>query len=224
MGYIAVLHLFGSVDMPDFLNMILHIDQFLGAWVTQYGPWIYLVLFLIIFGETGLVVLPFLPGDSLLFIAGAFGASGLIDPVLLAALLMLAAVLGNTVNYAVGRYIGPRVFSSNFRFLDQNALIKTHQFYERHGGKTIVLSRFLPVVRTFAPFVAGVGSMNFVRFQLFNISGAVLWVAGLVTLGYFFGNVPIIKEHLNTIVIIGVAAAIVPVALGALWKIFKRKA
>lgn len=210
--------------MPDFLNMILHIDQFLGAWVTQYGPWIYLVLFLIIFGETGLVVLPFLPGDSLLFIAGAFGASGLIDPVLLAALLMLAAVLGNTVNYAVGRYIGPRVFSSNFRFLDQNALIKTHQFYERHGGKTIVLSRFLPVVRTFAPFVAGVGSMNFVRFQLFNISGAVLWVAGLVTLGYFFGNVPIIKEHLNTIVIIGVAAAIVPVALGALWKIFKRKA
>ncbi|GAB2896735.1 VTT domain-containing protein [Paralcaligenes ginsengisoli] len=224
MGYIAVLHLFGSVDMPDFLNMILHIDQFLGAWVTQYGPWIYLVLFLIIFGETGLVVLPFLPGDSLLFIAGAFGASGLIDPVLLAALLMLAAVLGNTVNYAVGRYIGPRVFSSNFRFLDQNALIKTHQFYERHGGKTIVLSRFLPVVRTFAPFVAGVGSMNFVRFQLFNISGAVLWVAGLVTLGYFFGNVPIIKEHLNTIVIIGVAAAIVPVALGALWKVFKRKA
>ncbi|UHL66273.1 VTT domain-containing protein [Paralcaligenes sp. KSB-10] len=210
--------------MPDFLNMILHIDQFLGAWVTQYGPWIYLVLFLIIFGETGLVVLPFLPGDSLLFIAGAFGASGLIDPVLLAALLMLAAVLGNTVNYAVGRYIGPRVFSSNFRFLDQNALIKTHQFYERHGGKTIVLSRFLPVVRTFAPFVAGVGSMNFVRFQLFNISGAVLWVAGLVTLGYFFGNVPIIKEHLNTIVIIGVAAAIVPVALGALWKVFKRKA
>lgn len=209
--------------MPDFLNMIFHIDQYLGAWVTQYGEWIYLVLFGIIFGETGLVVLPFLPGDSLLFIAGAFGASGLINPVLLAIVLIVAAVLGNTVNYFVGRYIGPRVFSKNYRFLDRKALVKTHAFYEKHGGKTIVLSRFLPVFRTFAPFVAGVGSMNFVRFQLFNISGAALWVGGLVTLGYFFGNVPIIKEHLSTIVIVGVGAAVVPVALGALWKLFKRQ-
>ncbi len=209
--------------MSDLLNMVLHIDQFLGVWVTQYGEWIYLVLFLIIFGETGLVVLPFLPGDSLLFIAGAFGASGMLNPVLLAGLLIVAAVLGNTVNYWIGRYIGPRVFTSNFRFLDRDALIKTHAFYEKHGGKTIVLSRFLPIFRTFAPFVAGVGSMNFVRFQLFNISGAVLWVGSLVTLGYFFGNVPIIKEHLNTIVLIGVGAAAVPVVFGALWKIFKKK-
>ncbi|OWT60314.1 VTT domain-containing protein [Candidimonas nitroreducens] len=209
--------------MPEIFSMILHIDQFMGAWVAQYGAWIYLVLFLIIFSETGLVVLPFLPGDSLLFIAGAFGASGLIDSGLLTALLILAAVAGNTVNYIVGRYIGPRVFSSNFRFLDRHALIKTHEFYERHGGKTIVLSRFLPLVRTFAPFVAGVGSMNFLRFQLFNIAGAVLWVGGLILLGHFFGNVPIIKEHLNTIVLIGVCAAVVPVALGALWKLFKRK-
>lgn len=203
--------------------MIVHIDQFMGAWVAQYGEWIYLVLFLIVFGETGLVVLPFLPGDSLLFIAGAYGATGAFDPVLLAILLIIAGVLGNTVNYYVGRYIGPRVFTSNFRFLDRKALIKTHAFYEKHGGKTIVLSRFLPVFRTFAPFVAGVGSMNIVRFQLFNIAGASLWVISLITLGYFFGNVPIIKEHLSTIVLIGVGAAVVPVVLGALWKLFGKK-
>lgn len=208
--------------MPDFLNMILHIDQYMGAWVTQYGLWIYLVLFLIIFCETGLVVVPFLPGDSLLFIAGAFGASELINPVLLGALLAAAAILGNSVNYAIGRIIGPRVFSSNLRFLDRNALMKTHAFYERHGGKTIVLSRFIPLIRTFAPFVAGVTAMNLVRFQLFNVTGAVLWVVGLITLGYFFGNVPIVKEHLNTIVLIGVGAAIVPVIIGALWKVYKR--
>jgi membrane-associated protein len=220
-GYIA-LSFFWFFDMLDLLNMILHIDQFLGEWVAQYGAWIYLVLFLIIFGETGLVVLPFLPGDSLLFIAGAFGASGLLDPVLLSVLLIVAAVLGNTVNYAVGRYIGPRVFTKNYRFLDRQALIKTHVFYEKHGGKTIILSRFLPIFRTFAPFVAGVASMNIVRFQLFNVTGALLWVVSLVTLGYFFGNVPIIKEHLNTIVLVGIGAAAVPVVLGGLWKLVKK--
>lgn len=208
--------------MPEFFTMLIHIDQFMGAWVAEYGAWIYLVLFLIVFGETGLVVLPFLPGDSLLFIAGAYGATGAFDPVLLAVLLVIAAVLGNTVNYHIGRYIGPRVFTSNFRFLDRHALMKTHAFYEKHGGKTIVLSRFLPIFRTFAPFVAGVGSMNVVRFQLFNVAGALLWVVGLITLGYFFGNVPIIKEHLSTIVLIGVSAAVVPVVLGGLWKLFGR--
>jgi len=208
--------------MPEFMNMILHIDQFMGAWIAQYGEWIYLVLFLIVFGETGLVVLPFLPGDSLLFIAGAVGANGALDPVLLAFLLIVAAVLGNTVNYSIGRYLGPRVFTSHFKFLDQAALMKTHAFYEKHGGKTIVLSRFVPIFRTFAPFVAGVGSMNMLRFQLFNITGAVLWVGGLVTLGYFFGNVPIIKEHLSTIALLGVSAAVVPVALGGLWKLIRR--
>lgn len=209
--------------MADFLNMILHIDTFLGEWVALYGDWIYLVLFLIIFGETGLIVLPFLPGDSLLFIGGAFGASGLLDPVMLAGLLVVAAVLGNTVNYHVGRYIGPKVFTSRVRFLDQKALLRTHEFYQKHGGKTIILSRFLPVIRTFAPFVAGVGMMSVVRFQTYNLIGALLWVVGLVTLGYFFGNVPIIKEHLNTIVLIGVGAAVVPVALGVLLKLFRKK-
>lgn len=211
------------MNMLDLFDMILHIDQYLGVWVAQYGAWIYLVLFLIVFGETGLVVLPFLPGDSLLFIAGAFAASGLIDPILLGIILIVAAILGNTVNYSIGRYIGPRVFTSHSRFLDRGALLKTHAFYEKHGGKTIVLSRFLPIFRTFAPFVAGVGSMNVLRFELFNVSGAVLWVGLLMTLGYFFGNVPIIKEHLNTIVLVGIAAAVVPVALGAMWKLFKKK-
>lgn len=202
--------------MLDFFNMVLHIDQTLGIWVEQYGVWVYLVLFLIVFAETGLVVLPFLPGDSLLFIAGAFGATGHMDPVLTAALLIVAAISGNTVNYTIGRYIGPRVFSMNLRFLDRNALMRTHAFYEKHGGKTIVMSRFIPVIRTFAPFVAGVADMRLARFQLFNIGGALLWVISLVAAGYFFGNIPLVREHLNTIVLIGLGAAIVPVVIGAL--------
>lgn len=209
--------------MAEFFQLVLNIDQSLGIWVVQYGAWIYLILALIIFGETGLVVLPFLPGDSLLFIAGAFGASGLLDPVLLAGLLIVAAILGNTVNYHVGRYIGPKVFSRDYRFLDRKALLKTHAFYEKHGGKTIVLSRFLPLFRTFAPFVAGVAGMHRLSFQLYNILGAVIWIAGLIVLGYFFGNVPIIKDHLNTIVLVGVAAAAVPAAAGVLWKLLRHK-
>jgi membrane-associated protein len=210
--------------MLDLLNMVLHIDQTLGVWVAQYGSWVYLVLFLIIFGETGFVVLPFLPGDSLLFITGAFGASGHIDPLLLAMLLIVAAILGNTLNYAIGRYIGPRVFSMNVRFLDRNALMRTHAFYEKHGGKTIVLSRFLPLLRTFAPFVAGVAEMSVARFQLFNVSGAILWVGSLVAAGYFFGNIPLIREHLNLIVLIGLAAAILPLVIAGVWKVFRRHA
>jgi len=214
---------FHRTRMLELLDMIVHIDQTLGVWVSQYGAWVYLVLFLIVFGETGFVVLPFLPGDSLLFIAGAFGASGHIDPVLLGVLLVVAAVTGNTVNYMVGRYVGPRVFSMNVRFLDRSALMKTHAFYERHGGKTIVMSRFLPVVRTFAPFVAGVAEMSIARVQFFNIAGALLWVGSLVTLGYFFGNIPIVKEHLNTIVLLGLAAAIVPLLVAALLRVVRRK-
>jgi membrane-associated protein len=201
--------------------MVLHIDQTLGVWVAQYGAWVYLVLFLIIFAETGLVVMPFLPGDSLLFIAGAFGASGRIDPVLLSVLLVIAAVTGNTLNYAIGRYIGPRVFSMHLRFLDRNALLRTHAFYEKHGGKTIVLSRFVPVLRTFAPFVAGVAEMRASRFQLFNLSGALLWVVGLVTAGYFFGNIPFVRQHLNTIVLVGLAAAIVPLVVAGGFKLLR---
>jgi membrane-associated protein len=209
--------------MLDLLNMVLHIDQTLGIWVAKYGAWVYLVLFLIVFGETGFVVLPFLPGDSLLFIAGAFGASGHIDPLLLGILLIVAATTGNTLNYAIGRYIGPRVFSMNVRFLDRSALMRTHAFYEKHGGKTIVLSRFIPLVRTFAPFVAGVAEMSVARFQLFNITGGVLWVGSLVTAGYFFGNIPLVKEHLNLIVLIGLGAAILPLVMAGAWKIIRRR-
>ena len=208
--------------MADFFSMLLHIDQTLGIWVEQYGAWVYVVLFCIIFGETGLVVLPFLPGDSLIFIAGALGATGHLDPVLLAALLIAAAVLGNTLNYGIGRYLGPKVFTGTYRFLDRGALLKTHLFYERHGGKTLVLSRFLPLFRTFAPFVAGVGAMHFGRFQFFNILGALLWVLGLMLAGYFFGNTPFVRDHLNVIVLVGISAAAVPVIAGGIWKLLRR--
>jgi len=207
------------MDLMQFLDMMLHIDKSLGVIIDQYGTLVYVVLFAIVFCETGLVVLPFLPGDSLLFIAGAFCATGAMNEWLLMGLLMVAAVGGNTVNYWIGRAIGEKVFTHDYRWLDKDALRKTHAFYENHGGKTIVLARFVPVVRTFAPFVAGVSMMTFAKFQLFNIAGAVLWVVGLVAAGYFFGNIPIIRNHLNTIVLLGVGAAVIPVALGAVWKL-----
>jgi membrane-associated protein len=212
----------------QFANLVLHIDKFLGVFIHEYGAWVYAVLFLIVFCETGLVVLPFLPGDSLLFIGGAFCATGEMNLGLLIVLLLVAAVIGNTVNYMVGRSIGPRVFNSHIpfleRFLDRTALQKTHNFYEKHGGKTIVLARFIPVVRTFAPFVAGASEMTVSRFQLFNILGALLWVLLLVFLGYFFGNIPFIRQYLNLIVLVGIGAAVVPVVLGALWKMTRKNA
>jgi membrane-associated protein len=212
----------------QFANLVLHIDKFLGVFIHEYGAWVYAVLFLIVFCETGLVVLPFLPGDSLLFIGGAFCATGEMNLGLLIVLLLVAAVVGNTVNYMVGRSIGPRVFNSHIpfleRFLDRTALQKTHNFYEKHGGKTIVLARFIPVVRTFAPFVAGASEMTVSRFQLFNVMGALLWVLLLVFLGYFFGNIPFIRQYLNLIVLVGIGAAVVPVVLGALWKVTRKNA
>ena len=210
-----------------FVALILHIDTFLGDFVHQYGAWVYAVLFLIVFCETGLVVLPFLPGDSLLFIGGAFCATGQMNLASLIALLLVASIGGNSLNYLIGRAIGPKVFNTRIpfleRFLDRAALQKTHDFYERHGGKTIVLARFIPVVRTFAPFVAGVSDMRMGRFQLFNVSGAALWVLLLVLAGYFFGNIPFIRQYLNVIVLVGVGAAIVPVALAALYKLMRKK-
>lgn len=211
-----------------FVNLVLHIDKFLGDFIHVYGAWVYAVLFLIVFCETGLVVLPFLPGDSLLFIGGAFCATGEMNIGLLIVLLLVAAISGNTVNYMIGRAIGPRVFNSHIpfleRFLDRSALQKTHNFYEKHGGKTIVLARFIPVVRTFAPFVAGASEMTVSRFQLFNFVGALCWVLLLTLLGYFFGNIPFIRQYLNVIVLVGIGAAVVPVVLGALWKMMRKKA
>jgi len=208
--------------ITDFLSMLLHVDKMLDQMLPVYGSLVYAILFAIVFAETGLVIFPFLPGDSLLFIGGAFCATGAMNSVLLSSLLILAAVSGNTVNYMIGRAIGNKAFTHNYRWLDRAALQKTHTFFELHGGKTIVLARWLPVVRTFAPFVAGVSQMGWVQFQLFNVSGAVLWVVGLITLGYHFGGIPIIRDHLNTIVLIGFAAAAGPVALAALWRIVKK--
>jgi len=209
------------MDFMHLINMILHVDKTLGVFIDQYGTLIYVILFAIIFCETGLVVLPFLPGDSLLFIAGAFCATGAMDPWFLAALLIAAAVLGNTVNYWIGSVIGHKVYDHDYVWLDQNALKKTHAFYEKHGGKTIVLARFVPIVRTFAPFVAGVSEMTHRKFQLYNVVGAAVWVIGLITGGYFLGNIPVIRDHLNTIVLVGVASAIVPLILGASWRLIK---
>lgn len=211
-----------SMDFMQFLDMVMHVDKYLGTFIAEYGTMVYAVLFAIVFCETGLVVLPFLPGDSLLFIAGAFCATGAMNEWILTALLITAAVTGNTVNYWIGQAIGHKVFTHDYRWIDKEALRKTHAFYENHGGKTIVLARFIPIVRTFAPFVAGVSEMTFAKFQLFNFAGAGLWVIGLVAAGYFFGNIPIIRDHLNTIVLIGVGAAVIPVALGALWKLYRK--
>lgn len=204
-------------------DLLLHIDKHLDVIIAQYGFWAYGLLFAIVFAETGLVVAPFLPGDSLLFIAGAYCATGHFDIGVLCLGLLLAAVAGNTVNYFIGRWIGHRVFSSQSAWIDQNALRKTHSFYEKHGGKTIILARFLPIIRTFAPFIAGVSEMNFARFQLFNIAGAGLWIVGLVAAGYFFGNIPLIRQNLNVIVLIGVGAAALPILLAGLYKLFKSK-
>ena len=210
------------MDFMQFFDMILHVDKTLGMLLEQYGLYVYAVLFAIIFCETGLVVLFFFPGDTLLFIAGAFCATGQMDLGLLIFLLVLAAVSGNTLNFWIGEKIGQRVFTHDYKWINKDALRRTHTFFEKHGGKTIILARFVPVVRTFAPFVAGVSDMTHTRFQLYNITGALLWVVSLVTAGYFFGNIPVVRDHLTTIVLVGVSAAVVPVALGGLWKVSKR--
>ncbi len=185
------------------LDFILHVDQHLVEFVTNYGVWIYGILFLIIFVETGLVVMPFLPGDSLLFAAGALAATGAMDPVVLIILLFIAAVLGDTLNYHIGKYIGPRVFNIESRWINKEYLFKTQAFFEKHGGKTIIFARFIPFARTFAPFVAGVSSMNYKYFLIYNVIGAICWVASFITLGYLFGNIPVVKDNF-TFVIFGI--------------------
>ncbi len=210
------------MELSQFFDMILHVDKALPDMLAAYGAAVYVLLFIIVFAETGLVVFPFLPGDTLLFMGGALCADGSMDIWLLMTLLIIAAVTGNSVNYMIGKSIGNKAFTHNYRWLDRHALQKTHLFFETHGGKTIVLARWLPVVRTFAPFVAGISQMSMVKFQFFNISGAALWVAVLVTSGYHFGTIPFIKDHLNTIVLIGLAAAAVPVMLATIWRFFRK--
>jgi membrane-associated protein len=195
-----------------FWDLLVHLDKHLASLLAQHGVWVYLILFLIVFCETGLVVTPFLPGDSLLFIAGALTATGSgagqLDLFMLNILLVAAAVLGNTTNYWIGRYFGPKVFGwEDTRFFNRRAFDKAHAFYERHGGKTIVLTRFLPILRTFAPFVAGVAQMTHARFQSYNVAGGLLWVVSLTLAGYLFGNIPWVKNNLTLIIL---ALIIVP--------------
>jgi membrane-associated protein len=199
-----------------FIDLILHLDRHLVELVTRYDTWIYAILFLVIFAETGLVVTPFLPGDSLLFAVGALAAvdsSGTLNPLFAWLLLSAAAILGNTTNYAIGSAIGPRAFSGNLRFLKVEYLRRTEEFFERHGGKTIILSRYVPIIRTFAPFVAGVGRMRYARFQLHNCVGGITWVAVFIWGGYLFGNIPIVKNNFGVVTILIIVASLIPVAL-----------
>lgn len=183
------------------LNLILHVDVVLKDFVTAHGTWIYALLFGIIFVETGLVVMPFLPGDSLLFIAGTFCGLGLISLPLTMVLLTTAAILGDQLNYTIGRKVGPKVFQwEQSRFFNKRAFLAAHEFYEKHGGVTIILARFMPFARTFAPFVAGVSEMDRSKFTLYNVSGGLLWVVSLLLAGYLFGNIPIVQEHLEKII------------------------
>ena len=210
------------MDFVQLLDMLVHVDRAMGTLIAQYGVYVYALLFAIVFCETGLVVLFFFPGDTLLFIAGAFCATGEMNLGLLMFLLATAAILGNTTNYWIGEAIGQRVFTHDYRWINKDALNRTHEFFEKHGGKTIILARFVPVVRTFAPFVAGVSDMTHARFQLFNVVGAVAWVVSLCVAGYIFGNTPFVRDHLSAIVLVGVSAAVVPMALGGAWKLGRR--
>lgn len=183
------------------IDFILHVDKHLETFVQTYGLWVYALLFLVIFVETGVVVMPFLPGDSLLFVVGAMCGVGLMSYPLAVGLLLAAAVLGNQSNYAIGRFFGPKVFQwEDSRFFNKKAFDQAHAFYEKYGGITIVAARFMPFLRTFAPFVAGVAQMTRAKFTFFDVAGGTLWVVGIVTIGYFFGNIPFVKEHLDKII------------------------
>ncbi len=194
------------------VDLFLHLDQYLTNIISEYGTWTYLILFLVIFVETGLVVMPFLPGDSLLFAAGALAANpeNNLNVVLLMTLLFIAAFLGDTLNYTIGDYLGPKVFRRDYRFLKRKYLLQTQAFYEKHGGKTIIFARFIPIIRTFAPFVAGVGTMKYSRFISYNIIGGFIWVVAFTMIGFFFGNLPIVKKNFTLIIFAIIFISILP--------------
>ena len=193
------------------LDMVLHLNKYLDKLVGDYGLWVYLILFLIIFAETGLVVTPFLPGDSLLFAVGALCASGQVLRLeFILILLTVAAILGDTLNYWIGHYMGPKVFKTDGRFLKKKYLERTHEFYERYGGKTIIIARFVPIIRTFAPFVAGVGRMSYFKFMSFNVAGGVLWIASMTLAGYFFGGLPFVKKNFSLVILMIIFLSILP--------------
>lgn len=193
------------------IDILLHVDKYINVIIQNCGIWTYLVLFAVIFAETGLVVTPFLPGDSLLFLLGAFAAQGTFNPMILAGILMLAAVMGDSVNYAIGKYLGDKlIHAKNIPFFKKEHLDKTHHFYKKHGGKTIILARFMPIIRTFAPFVAGIAHMDYARFFTYNVAGGILWVAVFVFGGYYFGNIAFIKENLSVVMLVIVFVSIAP--------------
>jgi membrane-associated protein len=194
-----------------FIDFFIHLDQYLPVIVEGFGVWIYVIVFIVIFCETGLVVTPVLPGDSLLFALGALAALGALHIEALLILLCIAAIAGDSVNYAIGHYIGPKVFSyEDSRFFKKKYLLKTHEFYEKHGGKTIIIARFMPFIRTFAPFVAGVGAMNYSKFILFNITGGIAWIGIFLLGGYFFGNIPIVKSNFTVVIMVIIIISVMP--------------
>jgi membrane-associated protein len=205
--------------MAELIDLFLHLDVHLAELVASYGPWIYAILFAIVFAETGLVVTPFLPGDSLLFACGALAATGVLDPWLAAGLLLTAAILGDAVNYSVGHYVGPKVFTASddagfwHKLLNRDHLRQAHEFFERHGGKAIVLGRFVPIVRTFVPFVAGAGEMTYASFAFYNVTGAIVWVGICLGAGYAFGNVPVVKENFSLVALGIVFVSVLPMAI-----------
>ena len=197
--------------LKTLIDIFLHIDRHLSEIIQNYGVWTYLIMFFIIFLETGLVVTPFLPGDSLLFAAGAFAALGALDMVWLFVILSVAAIGGDTVNYWIGAYIGPKIFhKEKVRFLNREYLDRTHQFYEKYGGKTIIIARFVPIIRTFAPFVAGIGSMTYWKFISYNVIGGIAWILLCTLAGYFFGNLPIVKENFSLVILAIIIISILP--------------
>ena len=192
------------------IDFILHMDVHLNEIISNYGVWTYGILFFVIFMETGFVVTPFLPGDSLLFAAGTFAALGALNPFYLFLLLATAAIFGDTINYSIGAFIGERAFSGEIKFLKQEHLERTQNFYDKHGGKTIILARFVPIIRTFAPFVAGVGTMRYRKFIAYNVIGGIVWVAIFISLGYFFGNIPFVRKNFELVIFAIIAISFIP--------------
>jgi membrane-associated protein len=194
-----------------YIDIFLHLDSYLSSIIQQYGFWTYLILFCIIFCETGLVVTPFLPGDSLLFATGTFAACGALELTVVLALLSIAAIAGDTINYWFGFLVGPKMLErKKIRWVKKEYLDRTHQFYEKYGGKTIILARFIPIIRTFAPFVAGIGTMAYSRFLLYNIVGGMFWVVSLTLLGFFFGNIPIVRKNFSLVIVVIIVISILP--------------
>lgn len=206
------------------IDFFLHLDRHLAELTARYGTWTYAILVAIVFCETGLVVTPFLPGDSLLFTAGAISALGSLDPWVLNLLLFIAVISGDNVNYWIGRFIGPRAFTGHYRFLRREHLERTHAFFERHGGSTVVLARFVPIVRTFTPFVAGVGAMSYPRFLAYSLAGGAFWVTAFLWAGFFFGNLPAVRENFSLVVLGIIVISVLPILIGILKERRKRAA